>query len=96
VSNAALPTADLYLVVGYDGSAPAGRALDAAVSLLQGREGRIEVVYVAHIPNAGAVSDMALAEIVSNFDEVAQELHAEAAERLRGHANSWGSCSAMA
>jgi hypothetical protein len=39
---------------------------------------------------------MALAEIVSNFDEVERELHAEAAERLRGHANSWGSCSAMA
>ena len=27
----------LHIVVGYDGSAPAGRALDAAVGLLRGR-----------------------------------------------------------
>jgi hypothetical protein len=38
------PPVNLYLVVGYDGSAPATRALDAAVRLLQGRAGRIEVV----------------------------------------------------
>ncbi len=39
-------TGDLYLVVGYDGSPPATRALDAAVRLLHGRAGSIEVVYV--------------------------------------------------
>ncbi|HEX7268371.1 MAG TPA: universal stress protein [Streptosporangiaceae bacterium] len=40
------PATDLRLVVGYDGSPPASRALDAAASLLRGRTGRIEVVYV--------------------------------------------------
>lgn len=84
-----LPAGDLCLVVGYDGSAPARRALDAAVSLLQGRVGRIEVVYVAHVPDAGMVSAAALGEIEINFDEVEQELRTEAGERLRGRAESW-------
>ncbi len=85
-----LPAGNLCLVVGYDGSAPARRALDAAVSLLQGRVGRIEVVYVAHVPDAGMVSAAALGEIEINFDEVEQELRTEAGERLRGRAESWG------
>ena len=54
------------------------------------RVGRIEVVYVAHMPGAGIVSAAALAEIEINFDEVEQELRTEAGERLRGHAESWG------
>jgi nucleotide-binding universal stress UspA family protein len=90
MSTATLPAGDLYLVVGYDGSAPASRALDAAVSLLQGRTGRIEVVYVAHIPNAGMVSAAALAEIEINFDEVEEELRSEAGGRLRGREGGWG------
>ena len=37
--NAVPPSAGkLYLVVGYDGSAPAVRALEAAVNLLRDRE----------------------------------------------------------
>jgi len=41
----------LHAVVGYDGTPPASsRALDAAVRLLRGREGSIEVSYVAHVP----------------------------------------------
>ena len=90
VSTAAPPAGDLYLVVGYDGSAAAGRALDAAVSLLQRRAGRIEVVYVAHIPYAGVVSAAALAEMELNFDEVEQALRTEVGERLRGRSESWG------
>ncbi len=43
------PAGNLYLVVGYDGSPRASRALDAAVALLHGHTGRIEVVYVAHL-----------------------------------------------
>ncbi len=56
MSTATPPTRDLYLVVGYDGSPPASRALDAAVSLLEGRTGRIEVVYVAHLPSIDMLS----------------------------------------
>ena len=90
MSTTVLPAGNLCLVVGYDGSAPARRALDAAVSLLQGRVGRIEVVYVAHVPDAGMESAAALGEIEINFDEVEQELRTEAGERLRGRAESWG------
>jgi nucleotide-binding universal stress UspA family protein len=49
------PVAPVVLVVGFDGSEPAKRALDAAVELLRGREGRLEVVYVAQDP-AGSTS----------------------------------------
>lgn len=50
------PTGNLSLVVGYDGSPPAIRALDAAVRLLHGRTGSIEVVYVAHLPSIDMLS----------------------------------------
>jgi nucleotide-binding universal stress UspA family protein len=49
------PVAPVVLVVGFDGSEPAKRALDAAAALLRGREGRLEVVYVAQDP-AGSTS----------------------------------------
>jgi hypothetical protein len=42
------PTGFLHLVVGFDGSPPASRALDGAVRLLQGQTGSIDLVYVAH------------------------------------------------
>ena len=46
----AAPSAGLLrIVVGYDGSAPASRALDAAVRLLQGRIGCIDVAWVAPV-----------------------------------------------
>lgn len=86
----ATPPADLYLVVGYDGSPPASRALDAAVSLLQGRAGRIEVVYVAHLPSIDMLSPGAVAEMEASFDEIARDLRIAAGERLRGLAEGWG------
>jgi hypothetical protein len=39
----------LRIVVGYDGSAPASRALDAPVRLQQGRIGCIDAVWVTHL-----------------------------------------------
>jgi hypothetical protein len=63
VSIATPPVADLRLIVGYDGSPPATRALDAAVRLAQCRTGRIEVVYVAHLSSMAALSPGAVAEI---------------------------------
>jgi nucleotide-binding universal stress UspA family protein len=90
VSTPTPPDADLRLVVGYDGSPPANRALDAAVRLLQGRTGRIEVVYVAHMPSMAALSPGAVAELETDFDDVEQELRAAAGEQLRGQAEGWG------
>jgi nucleotide-binding universal stress UspA family protein len=84
------PPADLRLLVGYDGSPPANRALNGAVNLLQGRPGRIEVVYVAHMPSMAALSPGAVAELETGFDDVEQELRSMAGEQLRGREDRWG------
>jgi nucleotide-binding universal stress UspA family protein len=81
---------DLNFVVGYDGSPPASRALDAAVGLLQGRTGRIEVVYVAHLASIDMLSPGAVAEMEVSFDEIERDLRTAAAEQLRGLEESWG------
>jgi nucleotide-binding universal stress UspA family protein len=84
------PTGLLHLIVGYDGSPPASRALDAAVRLLQARTGRIEVVYVAHLSSVAMLSPGAIAEMESDFDQIEQELRAAAAGQLRDSAAAWG------
>jgi nucleotide-binding universal stress UspA family protein len=86
---AALPTGNLYLVVGYDGSPPAIRALDAAMRLLSGRSGSIEVVYVAHLPSIDSLSPDAVAEVRADFDEIAGELRTAASEQLRDREERW-------
>ena len=90
MTTAAPPSSFLHLVVGYDGSPPASRALDAAVRLLQGRTGRIEVVYVAHLSSVVMLSPDAIAEMESDFDDIAQELRAQAAGELGGQTAAWG------
>lgn len=82
-------TGDLYLVVGYDGSPPAIRALDAAVRLLYGRTGSIEVVYVAHLPAVDMMSADAIAGMEESFDEVGRDLHTQAREQLKGREERW-------
>jgi nucleotide-binding universal stress UspA family protein len=80
---------NLYLIVGYDGSDPAVRALDSAVALLKGREGSIEVVYVAHLTTAEMMSPDAIAEVEETFGEIAGDLRTQAAEQLRGREDRW-------
>ena len=89
VMNTQTPPPDLYLVVGYDGSAPASRALDAAVSLLRGRAGRIDVVYVAHLPGIDMMSADAVGEMQRDFDEIERDLRNSAGEQLRGREERW-------
>ena len=83
------PAGNLYLVVGYDGSPPAIRALDAAVRLMHGRHGSIEAVYVAHLPSIDMLSAGAVAEMEANFDDIARELHTVASEQMRGREERW-------
>ena len=83
------PAGNLYLVVGYDGSPPAIRALDGAIRLLYGRPGSIEVLYVAHLPSIDALSPGAVAEMEESFDDIAQELHTAASEQLRDREERW-------
>jgi len=89
MTTAPPPTELVHLVVGYDGSPPASRALDAAVRLLQGRTGRIEVAYVAHLSSLVMLSAGAIAEMEEDFDEVEQELRAQAAGQLRASGAAW-------
>jgi nucleotide-binding universal stress UspA family protein len=90
VTTAVPPEGFLHIVVGYDGSPPATRALDAAVPLLQGRAGRIEVVWVAHLSTAVMMSAGAIAEMEEGFDELAPDLRAQAAAQLEGRELTWG------
>ena len=82
--NTAMPsTGSLHLIVGYDGSAPATRALDSAAALLAGRDG-IHVVYVPHMPAVDMLSPDAVAGMETTFDEIARDLHAQASEQGGG------------
>jgi nucleotide-binding universal stress UspA family protein len=87
--NADTTPPKLYLVVGYDGSAPAVRALDAAVRLLSGREGRIDVVYVGHLPGIDMMSADAVAEEQITLDDIERDLRAAATEQLAGREDRW-------
>jgi nucleotide-binding universal stress UspA family protein len=89
VSTRTPPATDLRLVVGYDGSPPASRALNAAVNLLQGRAGSIEVVYVAHMPSMAALSAGAVSELENDFDDIERELRTMAGEQLRDREQGW-------
>ena len=89
MSTGTPPATDLRLVVGYDGSPPATRALDAAVNLLQGRAGTIDVVYVAHMPSMAALSPGAVTELETGFDDIEQELRTMIGEQLRGREERW-------
>jgi nucleotide-binding universal stress UspA family protein len=90
MSTGTPPATDLRLLVGYDGSPPARRALDGAANLLQGRPGRIEVVYVAHMPSYASLSADAVVELETGFDDIERELRATAAEQLQGREERWG------
>jgi nucleotide-binding universal stress UspA family protein len=79
----------LRLVVGYDGSPPATRALDAAANLLRGRTGSIDVVYVGHLPSMAALSAGAIAELEIGFNDVERELRDMVGTQLRGREDRW-------
>ena len=80
---------DLHLIVGYDGSPPATRALDTAVRLLLGRPGHITVVYVAHIPSAAAMSAEDVGDLEESFDEAEKELRVSAGQELHDFTLGW-------
>jgi len=67
-------TNHLVLVVGYDGTEPAERALKSATEILQGAPGRMEVVFVAHVPSSVAFSAQATASVQQGMDKEEEEL----------------------
>jgi hypothetical protein len=80
------PESRVYAVVGFDGSASALRALDAAARLLNDRPGGMEIVYVAHLSaliTAGDVGGRASAEVLQGFDDATRELSDEVRAHLQ-------------
>jgi nucleotide-binding universal stress UspA family protein len=76
----------LVLVVGYDGTAPAERALRAAAERLDGTAGRMEVVFVGHIPTTVAFAPLAMGSVKEGLEQEAANL----AERLDEVLNPYG------
>ena len=84
------PIDELHLIAGFDGSPAATRALDASARLLTVRPpGRITVVWVAHLTSTVRLSADAVEIVERDFDQVAQELRAAAAERLDDSQVPW-------
>jgi hypothetical protein len=82
-------TAQLVLVVAYDGSEPAQRALGAAAEMLRDRSGRMEVVYVAHVPGTVSFSAQAVVAVREGMDTEERELAARVDETLAGTSLKW-------
>jgi nucleotide-binding universal stress UspA family protein len=79
----------LVLVVGYDGTEPAQRALRAAAERLDDAPGRVEVIYVAHVPSAVAFSPQATASVSEGLDDEEQELARQVEDVLQPTGVKW-------
>jgi nucleotide-binding universal stress UspA family protein len=89
MSADALAVPEAHLVVGFDGTPSATRALDATIRLLTVRPGRIIVVWVANLTPMEELSADAVAIVEGDFDKVARELRSSAAERLDDSGVPW-------
>jgi nucleotide-binding universal stress UspA family protein len=79
----------LVLVVGYDGTEPAQRALQVAAERLEDAPGRMEVVFVARVPTSVAFSPQAMASTREGLDDEAHELADRVDEVLRPTGVKW-------
>jgi nucleotide-binding universal stress UspA family protein len=79
----------LVLVVGYDGTEPAERALLAAAQRLEDAPGRMEVVFVAHVPSSVAFSAQAIASVREGLDDEAQDLAGRVEELVGPSGVKW-------
>jgi nucleotide-binding universal stress UspA family protein len=79
----------LVVVVGFDGSQSAYRALDASALLISGRIGTIEIVYVAHVTPGAQMSATTLAESLEAFDTCELKFAEAVRERLADLESGW-------
>lgn len=82
-------TAALILVVGFDGSRTAQRALDAAVDIVYQRHARLEVVYVTEEPALTATSSEPMTEGDGIADETARQLSVKVRTLLAQREQRW-------
>jgi nucleotide-binding universal stress UspA family protein len=73
---------ELIVVVGFDGTPPATRALESAAEILRDRSGRLEAVFVAHMPSTVAFSAPGVVATREGLDDEEQELASQAKEIL--------------
>jgi nucleotide-binding universal stress UspA family protein len=83
------PPAPLVIIVGFDGSEPAVRALDAARRLLRGRTGSIRLVYVSHMPSVAGLSATAEEELEEASDDLAERVRLDAQDHMAGSDERW-------
>ena len=79
----------LVLVVGFEGSDPARRALAAAGRILRGREGWIEVVYVEATEGGADEWSEPAADVVDSLGSAQVDLHYEVRSVLEADKPAW-------
>lgn len=79
----------LVLVVGYEGSEGARRALAAAGRILQNQDGWIEVVYVAAAAGADAGHRGPAADVIDSLGTARVDLHYEVRTVLDAEKQLW-------
>jgi nucleotide-binding universal stress UspA family protein len=79
----------LVLVVGYEGSDPARRALAAAGRILRDREGWIEVVYVEPTEGGDHDSSEPAADVMDSLGSAQVDLHYNVRSVLEPGRQSW-------
>jgi len=85
----ALSPRRLVVVVGFDGSEPAYRALDAATHLISGRTGNIVAVFVAHPSPSTELSSEGLVEVLKSFDALEKQFTESIRSRLELVEQRW-------
>lgn len=79
----------LVLVVGYEGSEPARRALAAAGRILRGRDGWIEIVYVKPTEGGGQDASGPAADVMDSLGPTQPDLHYEVRSLLEAEKQPW-------
>jgi len=79
----------VVLVVGYDGTEPAERALKVAAAMIDESTGRMEVVFVAHMPSSVAFSPMGTASVEEGLADEATQLAGRVDDVLRPTGIKW-------
>jgi len=79
----------LVLVVGFEGSDPARRALAAAGRILGDREGWIEVVYVKPTEGGDQDTSQPTADVIDSVGSAPADLHYEVRSLLEAEKQPW-------
>ena len=82
-------TVPLVLVVGFDGTEPALRALRSAADVLRVRPGRMDVVFVADVPSTVALAAQAISAVREGLDTEERDLARMADQTLKDTDVKW-------